>query len=69
MLAKIGARFYRSIPLIPVYCSLFIFIAVFSPITWGASGFITKALLLALGLGIACAYSTTIFVDEYLKKD
>jgi hypothetical protein len=67
-LNNIGKRLYRSIPLIPVYCGLFIFIAVLSPMTWSASGINFLMLGEAAGLGIICAYCTTIFVEENCKK-
>jgi len=65
---KITNRLYRSLPLIPIHCGLFVFIALLSPLTWG----IAELSLLILGLsalfGVICAYSTTIFLDEYLSK-
>jgi hypothetical protein len=64
----VKGRFRRSIPLIPVHSGLFVFIALLSPMTWGASGPCWTIVGSSFLLGIICAYSTTIFVDEYLKK-
>jgi len=65
--SKFKNRLYRSIPLIPLHSGLFIFIAILSPVTWSASGISYYILGLAALLGIICAYSTTIFVDDHLK--
>lgn len=64
---KIISRFYRSIPLIPVFAGLFVFIAALSPMTWSIPGFALSVFGSAIGLGVICAYSTTIFMDE-LKR-
>lgn len=62
---KFKNRLYRSIPLIPFHSGVFMLITLFSPLTWG----IPKMSLIMLGiaalLGVVCAYSTTIFFDEY----
>lgn len=63
----VGRRMYRSIPLVPVYCSLFIFMAMLSPVFWSTGSESYLFLIIAVGLGLICAYSTTIFVDEIVR--
>lgn len=63
---SVGKKLYRSIPLIPVYCGLFVFIAMLSPMTWSSAGLSLFIIGGAIGIGIICTYSTTIFVHELI---
>jgi hypothetical protein len=55
-------RAYRSIPLIPVYCGLFILVVAMSP------NFSFYNAVIAALLGLVACYSTTIFVDDYAGR-
>lgn len=52
-------RAYRSIPLIPVFCGLFIFVVAMSP------SYSTYNLMIAIALGLLACYSTTMYMDDY----
>jgi hypothetical protein len=67
-IANVKRRMYRSVPLIPVYCSFFIFTAVLSPIFWSLGIESYSFLFIVAGLSVTCAYSTTVFVDEIIKN-
>lgn len=67
IISNIGKRLYRSIPLIPVFSGLFVFIAVFSPMSWTAKGPNLFIILGSVAIGVICAYCVTMFVEEYTK--
>lgn len=54
-------RAYRSIPLIPAFCGLFILVVAMSP------NFSLYNVVIATALGLVACYSTTMFVDEYIN--
>ena len=64
---NVGKKLYRSLPLIPVFSGLFVFIAVFSPISWTAKGPNLFIILGSFAIGMICAYCVTMFVEEYTK--
>ena len=63
-LAVIKARVHRSIPLIPVFISIFSFIAMLSPMIW-QTGLLQYFILGIIGLSLVCAYSGAMFMDGY----
>ena len=65
---KFKNRLYRSIPLIPFHSGVFVLITLLSPLTWGIPEMSKIMLGLAVLLGVVCAYSTTLFFDEYFKN-
>jgi hypothetical protein len=67
-LLQILRRLYRSIPLMPVFCSLYLFILLISPAVWNGSELYYSMIAVAIGLGIISAYSTTLFFDGYFKN-
>ena len=66
--AKFKNRLYRSVPLIPTHCGVFVLIVLLSPFTWSV-GMSFVMIGLAILLGLVCAYSTTIFFDDYFSKN
>lgn len=67
IISSIGKRLYRSIPLIPVFSGLFVFTAVFSPLSWTAKGPNLLIILGSIAIGVICAYCVTMFVEEYTQ--
>ena len=65
--SKFKNRLYRSVPLIPAHCGVFVLIVLLSSFTWSV-GISFIMIGLAILLGIVCAYSTTIFFDDYFSK-
>ena len=63
-LAVIKARVHRSIPLVPVFISIFSFIAMLSPMLW-QTGLMQYFILGIIGLSLVSAYSVTMFMDGY----
>ncbi|MES2661712.1 MAG: hypothetical protein V4629_00260 [Pseudomonadota bacterium] len=63
----IKSRISRSIPLVPVFISIFSFIAIFSSIAWQC-GLIKFFAIGIIALSFVCAYSVTMFVDAYLQN-
>jgi hypothetical protein len=59
-------RLYRSIPLIPVFASLYLVMLFLSPIFWEA-GCIYYYVACAVGLSVMSAYSVTLFFDGYYQ--
>lgn len=68
-LSKIAQRLYRSVPLMPVFITLYVFILLLSPTAWNGSQLCYSMILVAIGLGVISAYSTTLFFDGYLKYE
>lgn len=67
-LAVIKARVHRSIPLAPVFISIFSFIAMLSPMAW-QTGLLQYFMLGIIGLSLVCAYSVTMFIDSYFESN
>jgi len=67
-LTQISRRLYRSIPLMPVFSSLYLFILLLSPSAWNGSELCYTMIAVAIGLGIISAYSATLFFDGYFKN-
>lgn len=63
-LAVIKARIHRSIPLLPVFISIFSFITMLSPMVW-QTGLLQYFILGIIGLSLVCAYSGAMFMDGY----
>jgi ABC-type polysaccharide transport system permease subunit len=64
---KITNRIYRSIPLMPVFLSLYLVILFLSPL-FLESGCIYYYIASNFGLSLVSAYSTTLFFDGYLDN-
>lgn len=62
----IKTRENRSIPLVPVFISIFSFIVMLSPLAW-QTGLMLYFVLGMIGLSLVCAYSTTMFMDSYFE--
>jgi len=68
-LTNIKNRLQRSIPLMPVFCALYLFILLLSPVVWNGNQLCYSMIAIAIGLGVMSAYSTTLFIDEYFKDN
>jgi hypothetical protein len=56
-----------TISWVPVFCALYLFILLLSPVIWSGNLFCYSMIAIAIGLGVMSAYSTTIFFDDYFK--
>ncbi|MBC7787597.1 MAG: hypothetical protein H7Z18_09260 [Methylophilaceae bacterium] len=63
--STIKQRIWLSLPLVPVFSGMAFLIAICSPLAWGHKGFIALVGVLAISLGILCAYCTVVFIQEF----
>lgn len=57
-------RLYLALPLIPAFTGLCFFIAILSPLSWNDKGAFNPLVgVIAIGLGIVCAYCIAAFVE------